>query len=539
MARISNTSWSTTFFYKEDLRSLYMNELYLGNLKAGIYNGNFCLYTVSSSDNGTKGVHLFIKKGTTFVFTNNYKLDSNNGYLRDISQSGDYIIKSVAKENIDVVLMTVESSPKLSALNLLGNGEDNPITDLNRDFYIVAEMVFDGDGDLSSDKNSSFLVPEFRCIVNNYSNRVKNVTPKDEDADLKNYIFKTYSNNTSDAVDYPIPDGSFDEDFSNLEKISYLIIGKVQTNTNRMYYTDGNLWSIQNADKTELEVANMWIQDHTFLARGLYDYRNNTNYDTLTPDVIIHPDLNALYLDFNDVYADNQIINKQTDYLDVNVFNVNKATDWTLNNEGLYTTLSKYKQAKGNTYKLVTDFLYLNIDKYDKNNNYRTKKDLSNLFTDENTYTLKSYQIISNIDYNNLNPISDTEGNELSSISWADTYSSSLNGKYLLQLDLNNENIKRLINIYQNKNVLSFIVDNMRKDEVITPETSSIIPVLMIFRKFQITDMGLVYPIDNISTENKFNPANVLSFVDLSTKCMRLSNLNVEQNLYTILPTIK
>ena len=58
--------WMTTFIYEQDLRSYYMNNILYPLLHIGVFNSDISI----SSGNGI--LFLNIKKGTTFIFSNDY-----------------------------------------------------------------------------------------------------------------------------------------------------------------------------------------------------------------------------------------------------------------------------------------------------------------------------------------------------------------------------------------------------------------------------------------------------------------------------------
>ena len=97
-------TWETTFYYQQELRSTYMNNLINGLIRPGIYNMDASIYTQYTVE-GAKipGIYLRINPGAILVFSNNYKI-VNNARIRDDSTVGTYLIKCVLKDEADIAL---------------------------------------------------------------------------------------------------------------------------------------------------------------------------------------------------------------------------------------------------------------------------------------------------------------------------------------------------------------------------------------------------------------------------------------------------
>lgn len=121
MASITK-GWSTSFIFKQDLTSYYMNSLLRSVIRPGIYNANMALGygtpTVGSGMGTGGSLCLFIKEGTTFVFSNDYVYDESLGYRRNFcdfsskvggiaDNENSCIIKSVTLSDISVGLGNV------------------------------------------------------------------------------------------------------------------------------------------------------------------------------------------------------------------------------------------------------------------------------------------------------------------------------------------------------------------------------------------------------------------------------------------------
>ena len=130
MASIGNPAWSTTFFYAQDLRSLYMNGLLTNIVKPGIYNPNMAVFAIDTSTdsasnpsnnsilrNTPQGLYLYIKKGTTFIFSNNYRYTNNKDVVRDMKSTGSFIIKSTT---LDDTYLPIDIISSVSSKMLFG-----------------------------------------------------------------------------------------------------------------------------------------------------------------------------------------------------------------------------------------------------------------------------------------------------------------------------------------------------------------------------------------------------------------------------------
>ena len=99
-------TWSTTFYYEQELRSAYMNNLLKGMLNPGIYNMNAAIYTKDNTNPNEQGVWLHIEPGAQLVFSNGYKV-VNNLLERDLSSLGSYLVKCVAEQPVDIHLASI------------------------------------------------------------------------------------------------------------------------------------------------------------------------------------------------------------------------------------------------------------------------------------------------------------------------------------------------------------------------------------------------------------------------------------------------
>jgi len=86
-------SWATTFYYGQELRSLYMNNMINGLIRPGLYNIDATITTVSNEVTGfSPGIYLRLKAGSTFVFSNGYDVSEGNTYTRNLDKIGTYVV---------------------------------------------------------------------------------------------------------------------------------------------------------------------------------------------------------------------------------------------------------------------------------------------------------------------------------------------------------------------------------------------------------------------------------------------------------------
>ena len=234
---MASSGWMTTFYYRQDLRSLYMNGVLNAGFKPGIYNADMTLYTINASDQTAEksGLYLYVKKGTTLIFSNAVSHDAN-GYHRDLSNIGSYLIKCVATvdQRIQIAELSETSGNKNSALF----GNNNTGAKAESRLFLTALMIYNAEDDEGLD------APQF-CVAKINSNRQQD----------EGYY-------TLLDMEYSLPEGPIQTLNSNL---SYLFIGVMNTPYTDKIYVNGSAW-IPNA-------AEDWAKDHVFTARGLPDYR--------------------------------------------------------------------------------------------------------------------------------------------------------------------------------------------------------------------------------------------------------------------------
>lgn len=255
MATVS-PGWSTSFIYKQDLTSYYMNSLLRSLIRPGIYNANMALK--NDSDNFS----LLIKKGTTFVFSNDY-VNTTLGIRRnfnhfdytqssyDSSKESPCIIKCVALSDISIQLGVFEGSSMMSLHAFIKyNPKDSGVAETNSPTFL---WVKEGTSE------SSYLYKiQGGAEIGSIGIR---------------YQSDANSNKTLSFNPPIILDGSSDilEDYL---QYYYLNVGFVKTDANGIV---------------------------SFTGRGLPEYRYSSfiDTDTLYPDIVPNMlnDLSSLYVD--------------------------------------------------------------------------------------------------------------------------------------------------------------------------------------------------------------------------------------------------
>ena len=180
MALEIKNNWQFSFHYEQDLRSKYMNHILSGVLQPGVYNAGIELVHYQTPNSGedktqVNGWYLFIKKGTTLVFRNGYKIKDNGNkstIIRDLDSLGSYTIKCTAQEDM--------YSSRLAPTTTTTNTNIN--TDLSN-YFVVAKVAYD------EEESTSFTAPSFSLVtVNEEGTGFKELGDKD-------------------ISDYNIPDG--------------------------------------------------------------------------------------------------------------------------------------------------------------------------------------------------------------------------------------------------------------------------------------------------------------------------------------------
>ena len=79
MAAPGKDGWAVNFIYEQDLRSQYMNQLFLEMLQPGVYNPQ--LYLKPDTMYGNTNISLITGVGTTIIFRNGTSSDTMSPWL--------------------------------------------------------------------------------------------------------------------------------------------------------------------------------------------------------------------------------------------------------------------------------------------------------------------------------------------------------------------------------------------------------------------------------------------------------------------------
>lgn len=307
-------SWFTTYYYEEELRSMLFNGAWNSGFKPGIYNPKMALFTVSEQtqapdgSNIYPGVHLYIGKGTTFVFSNRYSHDDERYHL-DLQTPGSYIIKSTAANDLDIPIIQLGESKTQGCDAVMGNFANGTVADPK--FYVIATLLYDEDENIESDH------PTIRILRDNPTFN----STLDKENDSLNFYYN-YLNMSPTAFSYFVPDGSYNyttptsdassttDSLDLLKCFCWLPIGEVVNTGDIDQYLNVGDW---NDEQLRVPAAQEWTKNHVFIGRGMPSYRQTyiANKWSLSPDVIPNTDLNALYLDVNDVYDGDILYNSE------------------------------------------------------------------------------------------------------------------------------------------------------------------------------------------------------------------------------------
>lgn len=505
--------WSTSFFYKQDLRSYYMNNLLNESFRPGIYNPDMYIYADS------KGIYLVIKKGTTFLFSNgiSYK---NNFYLRDLEDPttyGDFLIKCFAEEDIKTDLLSIDNDYAYSYL-----GDASKTLTSASSIYVFAKLDYDKEDELGSSRGKE---PTFFLGLYN----------QEKDT----FEFK----GMSDQIIYK------SSTQSSFVSTSYLMLGVIQfasASGSIPSYLNTNSWSSNhNYDK--------WNKEHVFIGRNVPDYRNDLTLSKSVkcPEILETSSEENKGVSFKKIYLDLPFTS-----VSGNIFKTSAEVNWKnlgdMKSEGTIDSTGgisvsldpvDLSSVKGNQV-LVTDFIYIpssfRVSDTDEENNRDVYEDSSlepelkcYRFLSENSLALENLKSLKDLSDNAQKNTKTEEGN----------LSDLASGLICVPLDIGKGNQQRLQEFIANKNIIPSIINKMRHDEEITSsELTSFVPVALIFRKmkkegdsWKTMDEG-----ENITGLNGFNPSNVLSFFDLQFKSTHINNISLNyEDVFTVLPTLE
>lgn len=597
----TSEGWMTSFIYEQDLTSAYMNGVLYSMFRPGIYNANFILQAGKYSDSSSAendGLSLLIKKGTTFVFSNDYlnlyaqssthesgktlyRRSFTNNVPEDTVNSGNgtlvgnrypVVIKCVAMRDLLVQGISQSGEPSGGADKSCAPWEGEYKCPKN--LYLCAIMKYDQNGT----KKDYPSFPSFQIFRNNpyYGTGTEE---DEEDPDKYNFFyFNTKNGSTSYSEEglWRLPDGSssyggIKAGTSLMTQFSYLMIGVLSD-------VDDNISSYEYFTPS-------WFQNHTFTARCLPEYRNNMigSSNNPYPDFLIPytyskdaesteaDHFGRLYVDFKNVTSFGNIYNTSIDWEPG--FEIAKTSadadaagyfgfselSGTENVDYISYELSKGKEdeenekgeegeedkitSEDNKVSLVVDFTFA-VTKNVTNalSNLNGGEDVldSSSFISGNTSNKLS--LINHREIIDIDTSSSIGSSIVSAIRINDTTTTSSTEISQIKLDICSNNSDRLLSIFKNNDLLYRIMGKMRANGELDPiKGESLIPVAVAFRLLKKDFEGNISNLtgDNITSEKRVNPLNVLGLLDLEYKMTKLSPINTRtQNAYSILPVI-
>ena len=203
MAAPNKDGWAVNFIYEQDLRSQYMNQMFLEMLQPGVYNPQLYLKP-NNPAGGSTNLSLLTGAGTTFIFRNG----TNN------TTTQPWLIKCTATKplNIDITGIRILSNPDID--NVAPGKEvisTHGISQENRQaYYIFALMRYHPS---KKDKNTYAAEPSACAYYRAISGENANKFIKIRD-------------------DIPWAPEEITTDIGYTEEVSWILIGKVNWTLN-------------------------------------------------------------------------------------------------------------------------------------------------------------------------------------------------------------------------------------------------------------------------------------------------------------------
>ncbi len=539
-ASSTSSSWLTTFYYEQDLRSTHMNQILNATLKPGIYNANFALVMQTSDEASTSaennissanaGLYLFVKKGSTFVFSNSYgdvhneKGEVSKPYEKDLSGVGSYLIKSVAEKDMFIPLATVSqsgSSTETTKLILGRQGDAGMAVTSMNDFYIAAKIVY------YPVQDSAIHHPEFVCL------RKNDDYDPDSGESLSNedvYYLEVGVDNIGESSN-PIVDGTKKYDLvekNSNQQLSWLNVGLVHNTLDGVCVMDGS-------GNISYDSAKAYLERYVFIGRGLPEYRNTYLADqkSLKSSLITSPDCNKIYIDIPNTIVGSTIISKETDYQAIHNIGGKAADNYTAITS--FSAPSFKEETEDNLFVDVTFLSYTENCNYSENNRSNILEETPCKFITYSFSTETSKNVFDpcyDNEGDNTEWENDSTGNVYKGHKYFSTNPNTLANEIIIPLDVSAANQQRLLDVIKNTNFIPKVVDLMRSDNVITADSGDkLIPLFAAFRKRVSADSYA----DKVSNDSRVHPANILSFLDLDNGMSKLSSMNISNNVFNII----
>ena len=512
-------TWSTTFYYEQELRSAYMNNLLKGMINPGIYNINAAVYTKDNSNPGEQGIWLHIEPGAQLVFSNGYKV-VNNLLERDIKSLGNYIVKCVAEEPVDVQLAAIGGT-NTAIFQSIGGASTESIAPV---IFVYARLKYVEDA-------ASLHEPEFTLAVPSSNEYLE----------------------SEDSLKLP-NEGLAPSDATADTRTAYLILGVLLDNGKYdAPYTSDNDWERAGRDGQD-----EWVKGHVFTGQGFTDHGRSMlkSYSEDPASFLYSKHYNRLYLTSGQFYFNSVLYDIDgTEWRAVHGQGTSPAsaaptavtgmlTDHILSGPSSAAYVKSVPSLTGLANKLIIEVLFLAVEsEYSR----PSPSNLTGLLTGSYDVSKKllPYRVICDA----------PAGLELDTTQLYEDYGFLVNTD-IVPLDVSLSNIERLKNIIANKNAILPIVDTMRQNALtaspfLDPTVGgTLIPILISFRQVNATATGFTDPQSLLSAElfvdasgavgaSGCNPANVLSFFDLQSSSFEVTGAGISaQEVYPTVPFV-
>lgn len=512
--------WNVTFYYQQELRSAYMNNLLKGMIKPGVYNMDCALYTEKIPDDVPRsGVYLSINPGTMFIFSNCYDT-STGSYIRDFSKTGSYLIKCVY-EGDGPYTVTIADFSGQRASDMFLEDPDVPGKPLLPEAFVTAWLNYDPEATTTATPTFQLCAPSNNPI-------------------------------TSENTNYLIPN----EDMltsSNLadSDISYLLVGTILYNGkyNAPFAEGGSLvggWVTSGGREGQSE----WIKSHVFTARGLPDYKGSASksFSALMPNIIFAKNYRNWFFTSGQFYF-NSILHDiaGTDWKAIygqrgNEPALNSTSGcgidkvYTTRLDGSYTSSPLVLSSLAG--KTILDFFFLTT----KSEYSRAISSIAGLLNDSKFSLSKRilpYRVV----------VETPGGQNLNTSTLGESYGLASTDATIIPLDTSISNVNRLKSFVLSRDIILPVIDRMRQDATLTPFLDpslgeSLIPIAIAFRQVNATGDGFTdHQTINSATyfggEPVCNPANILSYFDLQNSAFAiLGNSLAAQEVFDTLPFV-
>lgn len=514
MAQVStDAGWMTSFIYEQDLTSLYMNNIFTGALRPGVYNANLGVVQTNQG-----AVYLFVKKGTTFLFSNTYENESENcrRSFGGVDGKDGVIIKCVALEDKNYLLATETDLAALTA-------------DISKELFVFAYIEYYND---ALHKNAP-SVPTF--VLTKRQNRSKDNT---DVTNHDHYLYPTLNNIYSAATDtaiaspspgtesykYMVPDGSRNYQIAGssrkLSSYSFLMLGALV----RKYVDDATLDSFKLSPRD-------WLSVYTFTGHGMPEYRHSMLSDQSSdcPDIIFkaNDSLEGMYIDLPYSYVDSVLFNSRpvkTVSSDNEVWEAfyhnTPEIDSTAPKVSFNLSPKENTQVTESTTPMVVIDMVYGLFTSDTVG----LPESSSVFEDAScSLQLGSYREITAIE-------------KKPNLTWSTT---ELTGVvHSLPLDICEDNIRRLLPLIEGKNLWNRLVDRLRVNDALDNNTS-LIPIAVGFRFWEEQEDGTFAWRKGATSDKVVDPAYVIPYIGRAAEVNGVNRItDAFTNINNLIPII-